>query len=123
VSGENAKKLIYNPETNDFEKISGSRPSNVGFGGGVLMTNGKVLLAITRSDATQIYNPDTNELETVSVVSPMSALGQYGAISLADGRCFSLGYGYSGKQYIFEPEGMGEIPYGDWMLEPFFNKF
>lgn len=123
VSGENGKKLIYNPETNDFEKISGSRPSNVGFGGGVLMTNGKVLLAVFSSNATQIYNPDTNELEEVSVVSPMGPQGELGIISLADGRCFALGYGYSGKQYIFEPEGMGDIPYGDWMLEPYFNKF
>jgi hypothetical protein len=121
-AGANGLKLIYNPETNNFESISGTRPS-AGFGGGVLMTNGKVLLAAFGPSDIQIYNPETNELEAVSVKSPMGAFGQYGAVSLADGRCFSMGYGYGGKQYLFEPEGMGEIPYGDWMLEPYFNKF
>ena len=122
IAGADGLKLIYNPETNDFESISGTRPF-AGFGGGVLMTNGKVLLAAFGSSDIQIYNPETNELEAVSEVSPMGAFGQYGAVSLADGRCFSMGYGYAGKQYIFEPLGMGEIPYGDWMLEPYFNKF
>ena len=121
-AGAAGLKLIYNPETNDFESISGTRPA-AGYSSGCLMTNGKVLMgAFSRSDV-QIYNPDTNELEAVSVTSDMGALGQYGAVSLADGRCFSLAYGYSGKQYLFEPEGMGETPYGDYMLEPYFNKF
>jgi hypothetical protein len=99
IAGADGLKLIYNPETNDFESISGTRPI-AGFGGGVLMTNGKVLLAAFGPSDIQIYNPETNELEAVSVKSPMGAFGQYGAVSLADGRCFSMGYGYGGKQSI-----------------------